>query len=91
MYSQVVFFMHPEATKDKPLIDFVAEAENIIHKYVQSKGISDYSPPTILPAFDERIKAYRPKRRFSFDFPVYVLMGLACAAIAAIFAFGLLS
>ena len=98
LYSQVVFFMNPKITENKAPIDFVAEAENIIYAYMDKKhkpfaasGIADYyQPPAFLPVVDQRVKP-REKKRFRFDFPLYVLMAAACVALSAIIAFRLLT
>lgn len=97
LYSQVVFFMNPKTIENKAPIDFVAEAENIIFTYMAKKhkpfaelGIADYyQPPAFLPVVDQRVKP-REKKRLRFDFLLYVLMAVACVALSAIVAFGLL-
>ena len=92
-YSQVVFIMNPKAPSDKIPVDFVAEAEQIIFSYMAKKRrhgkesihayLNGYTPPTILI---EDAKA--PKKRFRFEFLFYILMIVACIAMAAIIAAG---
>ena len=96
-YSQAVFVINPSAPADKIPIDFVAEAEKIIHSYMVRKhksldSLHDYmdycAPPAILVVPGK--PAVKARKGFWRDIVLYVLMAAACIAMTAIFAFGLL-
>ena len=99
-YSQAVFIINPAIASDKVPVDFVAEAENIIHAYVEknrgyrSDSIRDYidhtTPITIFQATDETV-VEKKRWLFRFDFVLYVLMVLACVAVAAVVSAGWLN
>ena len=97
-YSQAVFIINPNAPTDKIPMDFVAEAEKIIYNYMAKKHrntadaipayMDHFPPPTIFAAPD---KGFKVKRRFRFSFLVYLLMIIACIAMAAVLGFGLMN
>ena len=99
-YSQAVFIMNPAASPARTPVDFVAEAENIIHAYMEknrgyrSHSIRDYidnqTPITIFPASDEKAES-KKHRFFRFDVVLYLLMFLACIAVAVVMSAGWLN
>ena len=98
-YSQAVFIINPNPTAEAAPVDFVAEAEKIIFRYVAKnrKYAGDsvnaylhYTPPTIIPAIDI-VPEVKKKTRFKPSFLLYGLMIAACLAMAVIFAVGRLN
>ena len=81
-YSQVVFILNPGIQASQAPIDFVAEAEKIIHDYMAKKNGD--TMPSIQPGG-------KAKKRFPLGVLLYILMGLACVGMAAVIGFGLLN
>jgi len=81
-YSQAVFILNPGVQSSDPPIDFVAEAEKIIHDYMAKKN----GPAT--PSIQLESKA---KRKFRLGFLLHILMGLACIGMAVVIGLGLLN
>ena len=89
-YSQAVFFVNPQSPPAKVPKDFVTEAENIIHNYMEKRQknmggsvpayMDYYTPHTVLPPPAGK------KRRIRHSFILYALMIAACVAMAVVFA-----
>ena len=83
-YEQAIFIVNPNAPAEAMPIDFVAEAEKIIHEYNLTRENRKTSP-LIIAAPPKPVK--NDKTNFAIGF----LMAIACLTIAAIFAFGVLN
>ena len=85
-YSQAVFILNPQAKTEDAPVDLVAEAEKIIISYMalKNKGAGE----KIHGYLQDAAPALKSKKRWRFDFLLYILMGLACAGLAAIVALG---
>ena len=101
-YEQAIFIVNQDIPKDQIPLDFVAEAEKIIHNHVRKKydknfgnkvGIA-YASPTpkqwaAAPATaPKRTKKSAKKKRF--DYALNTIMAIGCFVIAAVIIWGLL-
>ena len=89
-YSQAVFILNPSALPEEIPIDFVAEAEKIIHDYMAKKHGNAYDSIHAYMAESDMRPAVKARKRFRLGFLLYVLMVLACIGMAAVIGFGLL-
>jgi len=80
-YHQAIFIVNPNVSEDALPVDFVAEAEKIIHEYNLKRSsknvIAAAPPPTISPS---------PVKKNKSNFIINILMLAACIGIAAVLA-----
>jgi hypothetical protein len=82
-YNQAIFIVKKEIPPDKIPVDFVAEAEKIINKYMT--GQSRKPAPAVKPqAPAAKVKKSR------FDFMLNMVMLAGCLVIVGMLAFGFL-
>ena len=86
-YSQAVFILNPGVQDRKPTIDFVTEAEKIIHDYM-AKSYKHEKPSS--PILCTRLGS-KTKKRLTLGFALNILMGLACVGMAIVIGFGMLN
>ena len=104
-YNQAIFIVNKDTPKDNMPMDFVAEAEKIINNYmIRNKNAAPPAPlaigggnlaaaPVAVAALPKsaRVGGRNVKKKTSkVDFVLNLLMILACMAIVAVFAYGML-
>ena len=101
-YNQAIFIVNQNTPATKMPVDFVAEAEKIIYNHVK-KGPGKQgavpavytSPQGITPAVQNYNAPARHtgtrKKASTFDFMLNIMMILACVAIIAVFAYGMMA
>ncbi|MCL2357212.1 MAG: hypothetical protein FWC70_08675 [Defluviitaleaceae bacterium] len=89
-YNQAIFIVNKDMPATKMPVDFVAEAEKIIYGHIRAtKGPS--MPAAYAATAPARPVINRKKKTSTFDMTLNVVMILACIAIAAVFAYGILA
>jgi len=77
-YHQAIFIVNPRVSEEALPMDFVAEAEKIIHEYNLKRSSKNViAPPTVPPA---------PIKKSTRNFVINILMVAACIGIAAVLA-----
>ena len=91
-YNQAIFIVNKEIPAAKMPVDFVAEAEKIIYNHVvKGKNRDVYVSPAPM-ATPSAAPAKKPKPKASaFDFMLNIVMLMACVAIIAVFAYGMMA
>jgi len=93
-YNQAIFIVNQNTPATKMPVDFVEEAEKIIYGYMARKNATPQPYHGVLPkpSYPKSVGVRTKKKKTStFDFVLNTVMVLACIAIAAIFAYGLMS
>jgi len=83
-YEQAIFIVNPQTPKEDMPVDFVAEAEKIVNDFNLKRRIKKRAPAEI----DRRAEPILQKRESNFV--LNFLMIIACIAVAAILAFGVM-
>ena len=102
-YEQAIFIVNQNTPPENMPVDFVSEAEKIIHNYINKTRHNAYQKsqkpknPNVYTAAASTSPAkpaakQKPKRKVKrFDFILNTVMALGCVAIAAILLFGILA
>jgi len=106
-YNQAIFIVNKNMPATKMPVDFVAEAERIIYNHVVKERQTVAQKKAAAPAAysSHMTGAYSPapvsgkthaartgkKKVSKFDFVLNCIMVLACVAIVAVFAYGMMS
>ena len=75
-YNQAIFIMNGNAPKESVPVDFVAEAERIIHAYVNGRR-GNAAPPV------------KPRKSKKTDYMLNAFICLGLLAIVLVFAYGM--
>ncbi|MCL2047441.1 MAG: hypothetical protein FWG87_01825 [Defluviitaleaceae bacterium] len=89
-YNQAIFIVNKETPATKMPVDFVAEAEKIIYNHVVGEKNLTYKAEIA----SKYAAAPRPKKKpkaSAFDVTLNLMMFMACIAIVAVLAFGIMS
>ena len=99
-YNQAIFILNKDTPATKMPVDFVAEAEKIIYNHMKKKAAA----PAAYTSHAQKISQAVPsncnapatrtgtkKKASTFDFMLNIMMILACIAIVAVFAYGMMS
>ena len=91
-YNQAIFIVNKDMPATKMPVDFVAEAEKIIYNHVRATRGPSLPAAYAATTPPARAVASRPRKKSSaFDVTLNIMMILACVAIAAVFAYGMLA
>ncbi|MCL1844750.1 MAG: hypothetical protein FWF77_02490 [Defluviitaleaceae bacterium] len=92
-YNQAIFIVNKDMPATKMPVDFVAEAEKIIYNHIRTtRGASIPAAYAATAPVKNAAKPAPAKRKTStFDITLNIMMILACVAIAAVFAYGMLA
>ena len=100
-YNQAIFIVNKEIPATKMPVDFVAEAEKIIYTHLtkeknRAAAKEAAVPGAYLPYMPQKISsapapAKQKKPASAFDFTLNIVMIMACVAIVAVFAYGMMS
>lgn len=100
-YNQAIFIVNQNTPATKMPVDFVAEAERIIYNHVVRQRGGKVSAANAAPSALSQKHAglqvpvtrsvTKKKQTSKFDFALNVVMILACIAIVAVLAYGLMS
>jgi hypothetical protein len=103
-YNQAIFIVNKDTPATKMPVDFVAEAEKIIYNHMAAQKKSAKTKEAAVPAvytshvqkFSQHVPsgivpARSAKKTSAFDLALNLMMILACVAIIAVFAYGMMS
>jgi len=90
-YNQAIFIVNKDMPATKMPVDFVAEAEKIIYNHIRTTRGHTIPAAYAATAPAKPTPARRKKKASAFDITLNIMMILACVAIAAVFAYGMLA
>jgi hypothetical protein len=103
-YNQAIFIVNKDIPATKMPVDFVAEAEKIIYSHMAKEKTKKAAVPAVYTSPPPKASFAAPtscnapatrtgtrKKTSTFDFVLNCVMVLACVAIVAVFAYGMMS